>query len=320
MTSGVMVSAARRAHNAHTMKPAPAPFTSAAIAASLSRVRPVPATAREVPRQGPQREPGCGTLLRTWRTRRRMSQMDLALDVGVSTRHLSCIETGRARPSAAMLMALAQRLDLPFRERNRLLLAAGFAPQFGEESLQSPAMAAVLEAITRLLAAHNPYPGLALDRLYNIVLGNSAAQQLVSLVPQHMQALPANMVRMSLHPQGLSQFTCNFAQWADTMLDTLERQVQHTADAQLAALLQEVLAYPNVAALRAQPRQTTPLPALLVPCEMAFPFGRLNLFSTLSAFGTPRDITLQELSIELFYPADAASEALLRALSPAQSA
>lgn len=249
--------------------------------------------------------------------------MDLALDVGVSTRHLSFIETGRSRPSPAMLMALSERLQVPLRERNRLLLSAGYAPQFGEEKLDAPAMAPVRDALARLLAAHDPYPGLVLDGLYNIVQMNQSAARMMAILPPALQTAPQasplpNIIRLSLHPDGLAKHTTNFPDWAWYLLDTLGRQVQQSADADLAALQREVLAYPNVARLMQLPRAAaTGAPALLVPCEMTFPFGRLSLFTTLSTFGTPRDITLAETSVEMFYPADAASEALLRALAAA---
>jgi transcriptional regulator with XRE-family HTH domain len=257
-----------------------------------------------------------GALLRDWRSRRRRSQLDLALDVGVSTRHLSCIETGRARPSPAMLEALAGALDVPLRERNRLLLAAGYAPTYAARSLDDAAMRPVRDALDRLLHAHAPNPGLVLDRQWNVVLANQPAMALAGLLPPALTGPGFNVFRASLHPQGLAAFTENFADWAHYLLGALHRAVSASADPGLAALQQEVLAYPNLAALPPAPAaDLTGAPPLLVPCVLALPQGRLSMFTTLTTFGTPRDITLDELCIELFYPADAASEALLRAMA-----
>lgn len=278
---------------------------------------------RDTPPPAPATRPGAvGDLLRTWRSRRRRSQMDLALDVGVSTRHLSCIETGRARPSPAMLEALAGALDVPLRERNRLLLAAGYAPRYAERTLDDDGMRQVRGALERLLRAHEPNPGLVLDRQWNLVLANRPAMALAGLLPDALKTPEFNVFRASLHPQGLGAFTENFADWAHYLLATLQRAVATSADPGLAALQQEVLAYPNVAALLAAglPPDAGADAPLLVPCVLRLPHlqnARLSMFTTLTTFGTPRDITLDELSIELFYPADDASEALLRSLHAA---
>nr|WP_255407006.1 helix-turn-helix transcriptional regulator [Ideonella sp. A 288] len=273
-----------------------------------------PSTARPSTTRTPA---GVGPLLRDWRTRRRVSQMHLALDAGVSPRHLSCIETGRARPSPAVLLALAERLDVPLRERNRWLLAAGHAPRYGEAGLGDAALVQVRAALQRLLDAHDPYPGLVVDRHWNLVLGNRAAQALVAVLPPHLCRPVINVMRVSLHPEGMASRTANFADWAGTMLEMLARQVAQSGDPQLQALQDEVLAYPTVQALaRAPARPPAESPTLLVPCVLDLPQGRVSMFTTLTTFGTPRDVTLQELSVELFYPADAASEALLRGRAP----
>lgn len=255
-----------------------------------------------------------GQHLRDWRTRRRRSQMDLALDVGVSTRHLSFIETGRARPSPGMLDALADALEVPLRERNSLLLAAGYAPRYAARPLDDVGMAHVRNALERLLRAHEPNPGLVLDRQWNVVLANRSALALAALLPQHLVQPVFNVFRASLHPDGLARVTENFADWAAYLLRALRRAVEHSGDAGLTALEQEVLAYPNVKALPAQSRDLSGDPPLLLPCVLSLPQGRLSMFTTLTTFGTPGDITLEELSIEQFYPADDASEALLRAM------
>lgn len=277
---------------------------------------------RDTPRHAPANRPSAfGDLLRDWRSRRRRSQMDLALDVGVSTRHLRCIETGRARPSPAMREALAGALDVPLRERNRLLLAACYVPRYAAKTLDDAGMRRVRNALDRLLRAHQSNPGLVLDRQWNVVLANRPVQALTALLPPELTQPLLNVFRASLHPQGLAALTGNFSDWASDLLATLQRAVATSADPGLAALQQEVLAYPNVAALLASSPASPadPVPAsadapLLVPCVLNLPQGRLSMFTTLTTFGTPRDITLDELSIELFYPADEGSEALLRVL------
>lgn len=265
--------------------------------------------------------PAVGEILRNWRSRRRRSQMDLALDVGVSTRHLSCIETGRARPSPAMLEALAGALDVPLRERNRLLLAAGYAPRYAARTLDDAGMVQVRSALDRLLRAHEPNPGLVVDRQWNVVMANRTASALAGLLPPDLLQPSFNVFRASLHPRGLGALTENFADWAGYLLQVLRRAILTSGDAGLQQLEQEVLAYPQVAAVAAQapahPADALPEAPLLVPCVLRLPQGRLSMFTTLTTFGTPRDITLEELSIELFYPADDASEALLRRLHTA---
>lgn len=265
----------------------------------------------------PARPEPLGPLLRDWRARRRLSQMDLALDVGVSPRHLSFIECGRSRPSPAMLLALAERLQVPLRERNRLLLAAGYAPRYAERALDSAEMAPVRQSLQRLLDAHDPYPGVAMDRQWNVVLANAAALRLVGLLPPGLLGPPVNMMRASLHPQGFAAHTENFDDWGRYLLDALQRGATQSGDPGLLALEAEVQAYPTVQALRQTGPVRADVPALLVPCVMRLPAGTVSVFTTLTSFGSPRDITLDELCVELFYPADAASEALLRGLAAA---
>jgi len=250
---------------------------------------------------------GVGDLVRAWRTRRRRSQMDLALEVGVSPRHLSFVETGRSRPSAELVLALADRLEVPLREQNTLLLAAGFAPRHRETPLDAPAMDRVRASLQRLLDAHDPYPGLVLDRAWNVVVANAAAGALVALIPEHLVGPPLNVFRVTLHPEGLAARTTNFGEWATVMLAQLRRLVAVTADPALAALEAEVTAYPNVAQL---PGHVDEVP-LLVPCRLDVGGATLSLFTTLTTFGTAQDITLEELTVELFYPADEETEAAL---------
>ena len=258
-----------------------------------------------------------GALLRAWRGKRRLSQLDLALDAGISARHLSFIETGRSLPSRATLHAIAERLDVPLRERNAMLLAAGFAPGYSEGRLSDAELATVLAATQRVLDAHDPFPGVVLDRYWNIVGGNRAAAAFTRALPAWLAQPPVNVFRASLHPEGLARLTENFAEWARHLLTTLRRAAERTADDRLAALLAEVLEYPNVRALpdplgREAPDERAPV---IVPCVLATHHGRMRLFTTLTTFGSPRDITLDELCIELFYPADAATRAILEAMA-----
>jgi len=254
-----------------------------------------------------------GALLREWRGRRRLSQLDLAVGVGMSTRHLSYVETGRSRPSPELLMTIAEHLDVPLRERNGLLLAAGYAPRYGQRALDDPAMATVRASLQRMLDAHDPYPGVVVDRYWNVVAANAAAGALVAGLPGELLGPPLNVYRASLHPDGLAAATVNFEAWAPTLLDQLRRSVAATGDPQVQALLDEVGAYPNVAALVG--RATASVgeePPLLVPLRLRGEAGELSLFTTLTTFGTPRDVTLDELAVELFFPADEATATLLR--------
>lgn len=265
----------------------------------------------------PTTEGGIGDLIREWRQQRRLSQMDLALDVGISPRHLSFVETGRARPGAEVLLAIAERLALPLRTRNVWLMAAGYAPRYTEQPLASAQMTQIHAALDKLLHAHDPYPGVVLDGGWNVVRANSAAQRLIALLPPALREPGVNMFRASLHAEGYAALTRNFHEWGAYLLRTLRRQVQESRDPQLAALEQEVRAYPHVAALLDAPGPAGGAPELLVPCEMDIGGHRLSLFTTLTAFGTPRDITLAELSVELFYPSDPATDALLHQFAAA---
>ena len=239
--------------------------------------------------------------------------MDLALEVGVSARHLSFVETGRAKPSPELVLALAEGLDVPLRERNAMLLAAGYAPRYGETPLSDPSMARVYAALQRLLDAHDPYPGVVIDRHWNVVLTNPAASALVAGLPAALLEPPLNVYRVCLHPDGLASRTRNFREWGGYLLQQLHRTVVLTNDAELIALQQEVSAYPNVLALGATPRWATwDEPPLLVPVVIERDADLLSMFTTLTTFGTPRDVTLDELAVELFFPADDATDEVLR--------
>jgi transcriptional regulator with XRE-family HTH domain len=255
-----------------------------------------------------------GDLLRAWRTKRRLSQMEVALRAGVSPRHLSFVETGRSRPGAASLLAIAEVLAVPLRERNALLLAAGYAPRYSQTALDAPDadMAQVRRSLQRVLDAHDPYPGIALDRGWNLVLSNAAARRLVALLPPALSQPVPNIFRLALHPQGMAAFTVNFAEWGRHMLLELRRLADASTEPALAALLDEVSAYPNVQALAPPSAPCATAMPLLLPCVFELGGQRLALFTTLATIGTPRDVTLAELTLELFYPADAATEAALR--------
>lgn len=268
---------------------------------------------------GTMARPPVGELLRDWRTRRRRSQMDLALDVGVSTRHLSFVETGRSRPSVDLVLALAHHLDVPLRERNGLLLAAGYAPRFSQLSLDEPAMTNVRLSIQRMLNAHDPYPGAVIDRQWNVAMVNRAGSMLAQGIPDHLLGPPMNVYRLCLHPDGLARRTINFTDWAAYLLEQLRRSIVVTGDPALVALLEEVSNYPNVvqiATLVDADRRDEP--PILVPFQLSTPLGQLSLFTTLTTFGTPLDVTIDELAIELFFPADDASDHMLHSLAGAR--
>lgn len=259
--------------------------------------------------------PDVGGLLRAWRTRRSRSQLDLSLEVGVSTRHLSYVETGKAKPSPELVLALAEQLDVPLRARNELLLAAGYAPRYAERALDDPAMAHVRRSLARMLDAHDPYPGVAIDLQWNVVQANAAALALVDGLPDELLGPTLNVFRVCLHPDGLARRTKNLDEWATHLLGQLRRSWLLTADLALGALLDEVSGYPGLPD-RADWSAVDPEPAptVLVPFRFEAVDGtELSLFTTLTSFGTPRDITVEELGLELFFPADDATERALRA-------
>jgi transcriptional regulator with XRE-family HTH domain len=254
-----------------------------------------------------------GDLVRDWRTRRRRSQMHLALEVGVSPRHLSFVETGRSKPSPELVESIAEELEIPLRERNTLLLAAGYAPRYRERTLDDPEMRYAVESVQRMLDAHDPYPGVLIDRQWNVVRANRAAGGLVVGLPAELLGPPINVYRACLHPAGLASRTLNFPQWVRYLVGQLDRSSAVTGDPALGSLRDEVRAYPNVvdALGRADLAAGDEVP-LLVPLRVVVGDAELSLFTTLTTFGTPRDVTLDELAVELFYPADEATERVLR--------
>ncbi|MFA5122172.1 helix-turn-helix domain-containing protein [Zavarzinia sp.] len=256
-----------------------------------------------------------GDYLRLWRQRRRLSQLDLALEAEVSQRHLSFIESGRASPSRDMLLHLAGMLDVPLRERNAMLLAAGFAPAFPEHGLNEAAMAVVRAAVERVLKAHEPFPALAVDRHWTLVLANAAVGPLLDGVEDaSLLQAPVNVLRLSLHPKGLAPRIANLAEWRGHLLERLRRQAAVTGDATLAALWQELQAYPAEGRLHTLDGPAAETGGIVVPLRLATGAGMLDLISTTTVFGTPRDVTLSELAVEAFFPADAETAARLRRL------
>ncbi|MGP3949460.1 helix-turn-helix domain-containing protein [Streptomyces sp. 7N604] len=263
--------------------------------------------------------PRIGVLLREWRQRRRFSQLDLALRAETSTRHLSCVETGRAQPSRAMVLRLAEHLDVPLRERNSLLLAAGYAPAYRESSLDGEDMLAVRSALDLLLAGHEPYPAVVVDRWWNVVTVNRAMSVLLDSTPPGLlepgRQQPPNVMRLVLHPEGLGSRCINFAEVRAHALDRLLHQVNATGDAELRALYEEVSAYELPAGVEAAPEQGRRPPHVVVPLQLRTPHGDLSMFSTIATFGAPADVTLSELAIESFFPFDAFTERVLRELA-----
>jgi transcriptional regulator with XRE-family HTH domain len=249
-----------------------------------------------------------GILLKDWRRRRRLSQLDLALEAGVSARHLSFVETGRSKPSREMVIHLAEQLEVPLRDRNHLLLAAGYAPAYGEHPLDAPEMAPVREAIDGVLAGHAPFPAVAVDRWWNLVAANEPLALLTDGVAPELMEPPVNALRVALHPGGMAPRILNLGQYRAHLLDRLRREVALTADERLAALHDELSAYP------APPAPPTPgHPEIAVALRLRVGERELAFFSTVATFGTALDITLAELAIEAFFPADAETAAYLRA-------
>jgi len=252
-----------------------------------------------------------GALLRQRRRRRRLSQLELALEAGVSTRHLSFVETGRSRPSPELVLHLAEQLEVPLRERNRLLLTAGYAPVFEERSLDDPEMAPVRDTVQVVLDGHDPSPAIAVDHGWALVAHNRGAGLLMAGLPEELLAPPLNVLRASLHPDGLARRIVNLRQWKDHVLGRLARQAMITGDPALRTLYRELDAYPAPADDRAQPL-ALPAGEVAVPLRLrGDDDGELRFISTVTTFGTPADITVEELSIESFFPADAHTADLL---------
>ena len=259
-----------------------------------------------------------GPLLREWRGRRRLTQLELALDAGVSARHLSFVETGRSKPGREMLLAVAEQLQIPFRERNQLLLAAGHAPAFPERPLADPELAPVREALDRILAAHEPYPGVIFDRAWNLVATNAPMAELAARVEIDPALLepPINLLRAGLHPRGFAPLIVNLAEWRGHFLKRLAQQIAISGDDGLRSLMDEVAAYPvpdgeNGVATEAGSGE------ILGPVRLRAPTGgEWSFFGMFASFDTPFEVTTSELAIELLFPADRATAEALKKGAP----
>jgi transcriptional regulator with XRE-family HTH domain len=244
-----------------------------------------------------------GHLLREWRQRRRMTQLDFACEADISTRHLSFLETGRSQPSRHMLLHLAELLDVPLRERNQLLIAAGFAPMYAERTLDDPALTAARRAIDLVLKGHEPFPALAVDRHWNMVAANAAVGALLVGVSAELLQPPVNVLRLSLHPDGLAPRIANLPEWRDHLLARLRRQVEATADVALSRLLHE-LEHLSDSGATGKAAAHIDYGGVVIPFQLTTPAGVLSFLGTTTVFGTPVDVTLSELAIEAFFPAD----------------
>lgn len=255
---------------------------------------------------------GAGPLLRAWRQRRRLSQLELACLADVSTRHLSYVETGRSRPSRAFVLHVAEHLDVPLRSRNELLVAAGHAPVYGETDLEAPEMEAVRSALDLVLKHHEPFPALVVDQAWNLVRVNAGVSLMLQMVEPHLlESGPVNVLRLSLHPDGLGGRVQDLATFSGHVLARLRRQAALTGDPALVALHDELAGYPGVRTSEAY----TEHPGVVLPFAVQTPVGVLSFFTTVATFGTAADVTLSELMVEQFFPADAETDRAVRALA-----
>ncbi|NMO04097.1 helix-turn-helix transcriptional regulator [Gordonia sp. TBRC 11910] len=249
--------------------------------------------------------PDVGSLVREWRTRRRLSQLELGLRADVSAKHVSFVETGRSRPTREMLLNLSEHLDIPLRERNEILLAGGFAPAYPEHSISDVPMAAVASAISQILGAHQPNPAVVVDRQWSMVDANPAVGLLIEGCSAELLEPPVNVLRLALHPAGMARRIVNLGQWRAHLLDRLQHQIAVTGDPKLVRLAEELAGYPGADHARAHTSE------LIVPLQIDTAAGRLNFLSTTTVFGAPLDVTVADLAIEAFYPADEATRATL---------
>jgi transcriptional regulator with XRE-family HTH domain len=254
--------------------------------------------------------PSVGGLIREWRQRRRLSQLDFAVEAEISSKHLSFLETGRSLPSREMLLHLADLLEVPLRERNAMLIAAGFAPIFSERPLTDPALQAARNAIEQVLKGHEPYPALAIDRHWTLVASNAAVAPFLAGIAPELVKPPLNVLRLSLHPDGLAPRIVNLAEWRAHLFARLKRQIDVSADRVLIELLDELAGYPAPTSTGREPRVDAS--AVVVPLRLAAGGAVLSFLSTTTVFGTPIDVTLSELAIEAFFPADEPTAAALR--------
>jgi transcriptional regulator with XRE-family HTH domain len=247
-----------------------------------------------------------GSLLRQWREQRRLTQLEVALDAGISARHLSFVETGRSKPGRSMLLRVTQRLAIPYRERNEILLTAGYAPAFPQRSLEDADLSPVREALDRILRTHEPYPGIAFDRGWNLVAANAGARAMVERADVDPSLLepPINILRLGVHPRGLAPHIANLADWRAHFLGRLQQQVAVTGDSELSALLRELSDYPGGDG-EAAARRAEEAPDVLGPVHVRAPDGgEWSFFGMFAGFDTPFEVTSSELALELLFPAD----------------
>jgi transcriptional regulator with XRE-family HTH domain len=283
-----------------------------------------------------------GEQLRSWRERRHVSQLDLSLQAGISARHLSFVETGRSKPSSGLILRLSEELDVPLRERNVLLLAGGFAPAYPEHGLDAPPLSAVTEAMRQVITAHMPNPALAVDGHWELIDANDAVSLLTEGTAAELMEPPVNVLRLSLHPDGMAPRILNLEQWRQHVLFRLRRQADRSGDPFLHELYEELSGYPGgggadaarVAdgargaggvrevggAARKEANGAGEAADVVLPMRLRVGDAELSFLSTTTVFGSPLDVTVAELAIESFYPADAATAAAMLALSPIGSA
>jgi transcriptional regulator with XRE-family HTH domain len=276
------------------------------------------ATGRPADRAAAPAGKGAGPLLRAWRERRRVSQLELALRAGSSARHISFIETGRSRPSEEMVLRLAEHLDVPVRERNALLLAAGYAPHYPETPLDSPGLETLRTGLERLIQGYEPYPALVVDATYDVVAANRGVQMLLDGLPEDLLRPPLNVMRLTLHPRGLAPRIRNLREWRGHLLAQMERQIALHRSAPLRALHEEVAAYP-VAEDGAGPGAAADesgdeVPYFALPLRIEHDGRVLSFVSSISTFNTPMDVTVAELAVETLLPADPATVKYLHSL------
>ena len=257
---------------------------------------------------------GVGPLLRAWRERRRVSQLELALRADSSARHISFVETGRSRPSEEMVLRLAEHLDVPVRERNSLLLAAGYAPRYPETPLDDPALDALREGLERLIQGYEPYPALVVDATYTVVAANRGITMLLDGVPEFLLQPPLNAMRLTLHPEGMAPRIRNLREWRGHLLAQMERQIALHRSEPLRELYDEVKAYPVPETAGDGAEHPPPVPHFALPMRIGHDGRELSFVSSIATFNTPMDVTVSELAIETFLPADPATAKYLHAL------
>lgn len=259
-----------------------------------------------------ERNQTIGSLIKIWRERRRKSQLELALDAEISTRHLSFVETGRAKPSREMILLLAENLKIPLRERNKILMTGGYAPTYSEKTLDDFSMTAAREAIDLILKAHEPFPALAIDRYWNMVAANKTMPLMLDGVSPKLLEDPVNVLRLSLHPEGLAPQIVNYREWRNHLLQRLKKEVEDTADSKLEALLNELVGY-KIDEKSGKSAKTDA--RIVVPLQIETKFGVLSFISTTTVFGTPINVTVSEVALETFFPANEATKEVFKKLS-----